>query len=291
MGAAAVALAAPRWAFGAASEPAASSVGPNPVRLGLLGDFGDGKSRQFAIGERIAGAHDTSALDLIISTGDNIYPNGDAEDFGAKFERPFEPIIKRRVPFYAVLGNHDVRRGSQAQTRYPLFNMGGRSYYTVSAGGGTIDFFMLDSNDLDDRQLLWLDRALGQSTAVWKLPVFHHPIYSSGGHGSSTGRRKQLEPIFVRHGVQAAFSGHDHVYQRVTPQQGIQYFVSGAGGKLRKGDLKRDRLVAAGYDADSSFMLLEADAARLRFSAINAEGVTVDSGELHTPARAVAAAA
>src|SRR4029079_10971607 len=108
------------------------------------------------------------------------------------------------------------------------------------------------------------------STAAWKVPVFHHPIYSSGkAHGSDTSLRKVLEPVLVRHNVKVAFSGHDHVYQRVTPQQGVQYFVSGAGGKIREGDLNRDGLVAAGYDADSHFMLLEADATRFAFKAVN----------------------
>ena len=53
--------------------------------------------------------------------------------------------------------------------RYPLFNMNGRSYYTVQAGNGTVEFFMLDSNDFDSKQAEWLDRMLGASTAMWTL--------------------------------------------------------------------------------------------------------------------------
>ena len=48
-----------------------------------------------------------------------------------------------------------------------------------------------------------------------------------------------LEPLFVKYGVNVVFSGHDHVYERLKPQKGIYYFVSGAGGQLRKGNLKR----------------------------------------------------
>ena len=98
-----------------------------------------------------------------------------------------------------------------------------------------------------------------------------------------------LEPIFVRNGVRVAFSGHDHIYQRVTLQQGVQYFVSGAGGKIREGDInRRDSIVAFGYDSDSHFMVIDADAVSLKFSAINTQGQTIDSGQILAPSKAVA---
>ena len=260
-----------------------------PVRFGLLGDWGSGDEGEMAIAERMVAAHEARPLDLIIGAGDNIYPNGAAEHFGNNFERPFAELIKRHVPFQTCFGNHDVRSGADAQLRYPLFNMNGQRFRSVPVGGGTAEFFMLDSNDMDGRQVSWLDTAMQKSTAVWKIPVFHHPIYSSGrAHGSDTGLRKLLEPIFVRNGVQVAFSGHDHIYQRVTLQQGVQYFVSGAGGKIREGDIKRDSLVAFGYDDDSHFMLIDADATTLSFSAINSQGQTIDSGKLIAPVKSVA---
>jgi 3',5'-cyclic AMP phosphodiesterase CpdA len=228
-----------------------------PVRFALLGDWGSGDEGEMAIAERMFAAHQAKPLDLIVGAGDNIYPNGSADLFAPNFERPFAELIKQRVPFHTCFGNHDVRSGADAQLRYPLFNMGGQRFRSVPFGGGMVEFFMLDSNDMDSRQVSWLDTSLQKSTAIWKIPVFHHPIYSSGrAHGSDTGLRKVLEPIFVRNGVQVAFSGHDHIYQRVTPQQGVQYFVSGAGGKIREGDIKRDSLVAFGYDQDSHFLVM-----------------------------------
>ena len=282
-GCAAVASKATFGAGGTGGAPA-----PTPVRFALLGDWGSGDDSQMAIGERMAAAHSRSALDMVISAGDNIYPNGSAENFRQNFERPFAELIRNRVPFYTCFGNHDVRDGAEAQMRYPLFNMNGQSYYRVTAGRGMIELFMLDTNMMDARQINWLDSALGESTAVWKIPVFHHPIYSSGKkHGSDESLRRVLEPVFVRHSVPVVFSGHDHVYQRVTPQQGVQYFVSGAGGKIRAGNLKRDTLVAAGYDGDSHFMVLEADASRFKFKAINSQGETIDQGQLAAPASSV----
>jgi len=274
----------------AASALLPASPGPKPVRFALLGDWGCGDENTIRVARQMAAAHDRLPLDMIVTAGDNIYPDGAAERFGECFERPFEPIIRRRVPVFACLGNHDVRSGTEAQMRYPLFNMGGRNYYTQSAADRLLDLFMLDSNAFDRRQLAWLEGELSRSTALWKVAVCHHPPFSSGKrHGSDEGLRAVLHPVLVRHGVQAVFSGHDHVYQRVTPQDGVQYFVSGAGGKVRVGNLKMaDRLVAAGYDDDSHFMLVEADATRLAFRAVNVDGWVVDEGALAAPARASA---
>src|SRR5688500_14536024 len=100
-----------------------AGTGVKPVRFALLGDWGDGDDHTVQIARQMSIVHDRSPLDMIVTAGDNIYPNGAAEYFRPNFERPFEPIIKRNIPVYACLGNHDVRSGADSQMRYPLFNM------------------------------------------------------------------------------------------------------------------------------------------------------------------------
>ena len=39
--------------------------------------------------------------------------------------------------------------------------------------------------------------------------------------------RVALLPLFMKYGVNVVFSGHDHIYERLRPQEGITYFVSG----------------------------------------------------------------
>jgi 3',5'-cyclic AMP phosphodiesterase CpdA len=158
--------------------------------------------------------------------------------------------------------------------------MGGRAYYTIKKGDGLVEFFMLDTTDFDAPQTAWLQQALSSSTARWKVAVFHHPIYSSGTkHGSNLKLRRILEPMFTRHGVHAVFSGHDHIYERVKPQQNIQYFVTGAGGKTRRGGIKLDSPIrAASFDADNHFMMIEIDDRQISFQAISEVGRIVDDG-------------
>ena len=108
-----------------------SSIFCSPVkdklRFAVLGDWGTGNSDQVGIAKQMFLSHQRSPFDFVISAGDNIYPNGSGRYFGKHFEYPFANLLKDRINFYAVLGNHDVDAGRQDQCQYPLFNMGGSS--------------------------------------------------------------------------------------------------------------------------------------------------------------------
>ena len=220
--------------------------------------------------------HGQFPFDLVIMLGDNMYGSQQPADFVRKFERPFQHLLDAGVQFFACLGNHDL----PSNDRYRPFNMNGNRYYTYVRKN--VRFFVLDSNALDPAQRVWIEEALKEATEPWKIAYFHHPLYSNAGrHGPEVDLRVQLEPLFVKYGVQVVYSGHDHVYERLKPQQGIQYFVSGAGGQLRKGDLKPSSDRAAGFDQDRSFMLNEVAGDDLFFQVISRTGRTVDRGVVH----------
>jgi len=74
-------------------------------------------------------------------------------------------------------------------------------------------------------------------------------------------------------------NGHDHTYERIAPQDGIQYFVEGSAGQLRAGDLRRgSTLTASGNDSDRTFILMEIDGDVLTFNTITGAGRIIDSG-------------
>jgi 3',5'-cyclic AMP phosphodiesterase CpdA len=250
------------------------------IRFAVIGDWGTGSNDTQGIAKQMVQNHQRTPFDFVIAAGDNIYPNGSGRYFAKHFEQPFAPLISDRVNFYAVLGNHDVEDGRQDQLQYELFNMRGRNYYTLKQGDGLVELFMLDSTDFDNAQHAWVEQALSASTARWKIAVFHHPIYSSGDkHGSNIGLRSRLEPLFTSYNVNAVFSGHDHIYERTKPQQGIQYFVTGAGGKTRRGgiDLKSP-IRQASFDQDNHFMVIEIKPQQIGFQAVSETGQVVDSG-------------
>lgn len=250
------------------------------VRFPVIGDWGTGNNDQNGIAKQLVAAHRRGAFDFAVAAGDNIYPNGSGRHFIKNFEKPFAELLKDRVRFHAVLGNHDVEEGRQDQTRYPLFNMGGRNYYTLKHGDGLLDVLMLDSTDCDTTQVGWVEQELKASAARWKVVVLHHPLYSSGKkHGSNVALRNTLEPLFMRYGVNAVFAGHDHIYERSKPQNGIQHFVTGAGGKSRRGGVNlKSPIRAASYDEDNHFLLIDVDHDRIDFQAIAEKGTVVDRG-------------
>jgi predicted phosphodiesterase len=249
------------------------------VKFLVIGDSGTGGRRQFELGERMVAARAQFPFDFALMLGDNIYGPEAAREYFERFERPYKALLDGGVRFFAALGNHD----SPNQRFYKGFNMDGRRYYSYSRGAAA--FFAMDSTYMDRVQLEWLDRELGASRGRWKIAYAHHPLYSSGKrHGSEIDLRLLVEPLLLKHGVDVVLAGHEHFYERVKPQSGIYYFTSGAAGKLRKGNIRRGPLTAAGYDQDLSFMLMEIEGDQLHFQVIAREGTTVDSGVIERPA-------
>lgn len=246
------------------------------VRFVVIGDTGTGSQKQHELADILVRARQTFPYEFVLMLGDNLYGGESPADYKNKFENVYKPILDQKVRFYASLGNHD----EPAQRFYELFNMDGKEYYRFTKGN--VAFYALNSNYMDKKQVKWLEDELGKDTSEWKVTFHHHPPYSSGGkHGSDTGLRKVLEPIFVKYGVNAVFAGHDHFYERIKPQQGIYYFVSGAGGKLRSGDVKDNSPLTAKYfDRDMSFMLAEVVGNQLHFQVLSRTGETVDQGVL-----------
>jgi predicted phosphodiesterase len=249
--------------------------------IAIIGDMGTGSPRQYQIAEEMVKTRQSFPFETVITVGDNIYGSEGTRDMEKKFSIPYKPLLDAGVKFYASLGNHD----NPTQRFYEPYNMNGNNYYTFKKGNAR--FFALDSNYMDPKQLEWLEGELKKSSDnEWKIPFFHHPLYSSGGrHGSDTDLRLLLEPLFVKYGVDVVFAGHEHFYERIKPQNGISYFITGSAGQLRRGDLQKSNLTAKGYDADNAFVLAEFDANSMNFYAITRTGEVVDSGTIHRNVR------
>jgi hypothetical protein len=245
------------------------------VKFAVLGDTGTGGSDQVAVGRQLANVRGRLAFDFALLLGDNLYGSENPRDYNRKFEVPYKPLLEGGVKFYAALGNHD----DPNQRMYKHFNMNGERYYSfkpsLTAG---VRFFALDSNYMDPKQLEWLEQELAGSGSDWKIAFFHHPPYASGMHGSDEILKGKLEPLFMKHSVNVVFTGHEHFYERIRPQKGIQYFVMGNSAKLRRGDIERTGLTAFGYDNGYAFMIVEVDGDEMYFEAINEAGRTIDSG-------------
>ena len=165
--------------------------------------------------------------------------------------------------------------------------MNGRRYYSKEFGDGLVQVFVLDSNTLPDDdpdQIAWLDDALAQSKATWKVVALHHPLYSTAlKYPSNPDMIAQLEPVFRKHDVSLVLQGHNHLYERLAPIHGIHYFTAGSGGTVNRGNLAPNvPQREAGNDQTEVFLLLEFDGGTCRFTAFDSNRKILDTGEIHT---------
>jgi hypothetical protein len=303
------------------------------VRFAVIGDSGTGKKEQYEIGRQMARWHERLPFPTVLMLGDNIYGGlfgwggGNKKDFPKKFDKPYAELLERGIWFRASLGNHDTKKdnGRHLLADWDRFHIEGENgYYSFTVGesnGGAplVEFFALntvrfDRGRTDPGQLAWLEQALQNSRARWRIVYGHHTMYSTGKkHGADKRLRGMVEPILLGQEpntsgakapeslaaenvaaeattpweratekggprVQVVLGGHEHFYQRFHPQHGIVYFVDGSSGKLRRGNAKPDPTVAVLEDQLHVFMLWEVMAEELRFRAINIRGEAFDCG-------------
>ena len=249
----------------------------NAVRWAVIGDNGTGEAPEQAVANQMQRYWTVAHFDFVTMDGDNIYGGHRPSDFHNKFEQPYKTLLDEGVKFYACLGNHD---DASLEENYKPFNMGANRYYTFRKGD--VQFFVLDSNYMDPPQLAWLTDKLKTSDAGWKIAYFHHPLYTAAAfHGPDVDLRNQLMPLFQQYGVNVVWSGHEHVYEHLKPQNGINFFLVGNSGELRLNNLRKPNdLDIVGFDTDRTFMLVQISGNQLDYQTISASGKIVDSGTL-----------
>ena len=231
----------------------------------------------------------------VLVLGDNVYENGDPSLFYGRIEVPYAPLIRQGVKFYPVLGNHDIMNGhGEAQRRL----WGAPPYYSVRQGD--CEFFALDTTlllpgayechrenlvmayVLGRTQLRWLEKALSESTARFKIVFGHYPLYTSGMHvRCARVMRQVLGPLLEKYQVDVYLAGHEHLYERSRPLPGgMTHFVSGAGGRLLPWAIPWATYPRAVLRRAYHFMLFEAKELGLVYRAIGADGEVLDAGLL-----------
>ena len=202
------------------------------ARIAVAGDTGTGDAAQRTTVLQMVRQGRSEPYDGLVLLGDLIYEDGDADLARSRILEPFAPLVDAGAELVPALGNHDYESGEQRQILEVLDRE--RSWYAEWVG--PVRLLVLDSNRVEaDAQTEWLRRALAAPVppGTWTFVALHHPPYSAGHHGSDTTVRDRWSELFAAAGVPLVLAGHDHDYQRSTPQDGVTYVVSGAGAKLR----------------------------------------------------------
>jgi len=224
----------------------------NTVSAALQLVVTEGTARVLAAGDIASCGHQrdeqtASLLDgldgIVLTLGDNAYPNGTAEEFASCYEPTWGRHKARTRP---SAGNHDFNTAGAAGY-FGYFGAAAgpapQGWYSFDYGGWHL--VALNSNcaaiggcGRTSPQGLWLEADLDANPSRCTLAYWHHPRFaSSSNHGSSILTR-ELWRILQEHGADVALVGHDHNYERFAPQDadgvadplGIRQFVVGTGG-------------------------------------------------------------
>ncbi|WP_100497926.1 metallophosphoesterase family protein [Geodermatophilus chilensis] len=256
------------------------------LTFAAVGDTGSGGRQAMAVADRMARGYQASPYGLVTHLGDLCYYGRVEDRFDDVFVRPMRPLIDAGVRFELAIGNHDgdLHHSDESLAEIDAeLRLLGTPARTYTTSHGPVDFFYLDSSAPGlfgadaTAQVEWLDDALASSANQWKVVCLHHPLFSSGSHGSTPGARNVLGPVFARRSVDLVLSGHDHHYERTRPVDGVTYVVSGGGCKTTP--VGRSRFTAA---AASALQYLHVDVAgdRLTGRSVRADGVVLDRFEL-----------
>jgi len=259
-----------RIAVGQTPSPTPSPTEtPGPeLRFAAIGDFGSGWPVQREVAQSMCKWRERRPFDVVVTTGDNIYPNGAPRYFQEKFFDPYDCLLSDGVQFHASLGNHDylTRRG-RPEINEAAFGMSKRNYVLRRDG---VRFVVADSNRLDRE---WLsDATRARPLDRWTIVVFHFPVFSPGTiRGSTPGYRPDLPRLFARRGVDLVLNGHDHLYAVTKPMRRIRYVVTGGGG----GGLYPcgDAWFSARCSSRYHFLYVVASPTELRVKAVGTDGV------------------
>lgn len=176
----------------------------------------------------------------VLTLGDHTYPVGGPAEFSDCFHPTWGRFKERILP---VPGNHEYyTAGAPGYYGYFAAQAGpaGKGYYTTTLGSWRL--IALNTalrGPAFAEQLDWLRQQLKQHSEACTLAYFHHPAFSSGGHGSNA-FMLPLWKLLVEGGVDLALAAHDHHYESLGPMDaagrpdpaGLPGMIVGTGGAM-----------------------------------------------------------
>jgi len=177
----------------------------------------------------------------VFTAGDNVYPDGSAAAFSSCYDPSWGVFKSRTRP---VPGNHDVQADASATAYFDYFGAnagaGRRGFYAYEAGAWRVYGLNSECSETSScqAQYNWLAADLAAAPHTCSMVIWHRPRFSEGPHGNANDLDALFKLLYAN-GVEMLVSGHDHMYERLTPAdgngnadptRGVREFVVGTGG-------------------------------------------------------------
>uniref|UniRef100_A0A1I7YMB1 Purple acid phosphatase n=1 Tax=Steinernema glaseri TaxID=37863 RepID=A0A1I7YMB1_9BILA len=207
--------------------------GEFPIRICIYGDLGI-VNGQFD--DIINGAE--KDYDMVIHVGDIAYDLFKEDGtYGDEFFRKMEPVTSS-MPYMVIPGNHEQEPAQDFLHYRKRMKMPGKTegyYYSFDVGlfhfaGLNSEFYALEWIQQAKDQYNWLEKDLDKVTVPWIFTAIHRPMYcSNSGYSEDCNRPDNevirvgnsqmpgLEKLYRDKGVDFAFYGHMHSYERMWP--------------------------------------------------------------------------
>ncbi|MGH7825710.1 MAG: metallophosphoesterase [Candidatus Binatia bacterium] len=246
-------------------------VGDTPFKFAVFGDSGSGEPQQY----RVARQMEQQNVDFVLHTGDLVYRRGADKDYPLRFYHPYKNLLAR-IPFFPAIGNHDTRTANGQPWLDNFVLPGEERFYSFSYGNAF--FVALDSNRVNVNSARWLEAQLAGTGKLWKFVFFHEPPFSNHIERSgSAGVRRLWVPLFEKYNVDIVFSGHDHMYTRFKPRDGVAYVIEGLGGRSLSEERPHANDVAFTDNSEYGFGLIDIAGPELVFRHMTANGNVLDT--------------
>ena len=231
----------------------------------IANDLGrNGYYEQKTIAERMGNIAESTDIEFVAAIGDVHHFEGVAGVSDPLWMTNYELIYSHpelMIPWYAICGNHEYRGNTQAVLDYSRISRrwtAPAKYYKISMEAGSkdsVDLFFIDTTPLIEKyrtetetypdaakqsveeQLAWLDSALANSTAKWRIVLGHHPVYADTKKSDSerSDMQQRVRPLLEKYGVDLYVCGHIHNFQHIKQaKETVNYLVNSSGSLARK---------------------------------------------------------
>lgn len=275
---------------GPGSTQGAGDTGGEPpmaaVRFAVIGDYGFDIQPTRDVAAMITGW----APDFVATVGDNNYFLGQAETIDVNIGKHYQGFIgaykggfgsgSSDNRFFPCPGNHDWDGGSLDPYLEYFTLPGNERYYQLRRGA--VELFFLDSDPREPDgvapgtyQGQWLEAALAESDATFKVVLMHHPPRSSGYHRGSA----WMQWPFAAWGADLLLAGHDHDYERIL-SDGVPLVVNGVGGAALRPFVFETSGSQRGHADSHGAVRVRVDAVKLVVDFVAPGGLLVDRLQL-----------
>lgn len=283
-----------------ASAEESFSTAPVTPRAWRFAVYGDSRSNP-AVHRSIADLllKDKEGLPaLLLHTGDLVGSGREYAQWGNEFFGPARELLAR-VGVWPCLGNHEDNADWYFQFFALPNNERWYSFDYLNAHFIVLDVWFGDCTPGSD-QYNWLVNDLQATRADWIVACFHAPPFSSGPHCQVNPQgiphekevenvRQWLVPLFQDYGVDLAFCGHDHFYER-SRKENVYYLVAGSAGAglYGRGDwdgnVTQSNQYSQVFKQAHHYMVCDLDQRHLRLRAWDMKGQLLDELEISKPA-------